>query len=168
MNEARLLRFGTGKSHPAAAFYAQRLLVETLGFVLWHTPKPRHWVLGQGSHHRLLPASNQNLLFTGRTRHFLIFYPKAGTPAPGLPFSLYRGRARRQTRRPQLVPRWLGSSLLSGLSVRYAMLAQLPAPDFVPLFFSIVVPLGGALVWALWELEQLVQPLQLRIRRDRR
>jgi hypothetical protein len=67
MDEARLLRFGAGKAHLGAAFHAQRLLVETLGFVFWHMPKPRHWVLAQGSHHRFLPASNQNLLFTGRT-----------------------------------------------------------------------------------------------------
>ena len=46
MNEARLLRFGAGKAHLGAAFHATRLLVEALGFVLWHTPKPRH--LGAG------------------------------------------------------------------------------------------------------------------------
>jgi hypothetical protein len=48
------------------------------------------------------------------------------------------------------------------------MLAELPAPDFVLLFLSIVVPLGGALVWAVWELERLLRPLHLKIRRDRR
>jgi hypothetical protein len=67
VDEVRLLRFSAGKAHLRAAFHAHRLLVETLGFVLWHTPRPRHWVLGQGSHHRFLPASNQNLLFTDRT-----------------------------------------------------------------------------------------------------
>jgi hypothetical protein len=49
MHEARLLRFGAGKAHLGATFHALRLLVETLGFVLWHTPEPRHWVLGHGS-----------------------------------------------------------------------------------------------------------------------
>jgi hypothetical protein len=39
MDEARLIRFGAGKTHLGAAFHAQRLLVEIiLGFVLWHTP----------------------------------------------------------------------------------------------------------------------------------
>ena len=44
MDEARLIRLGTGKAHHGAALYAPRFLVETLGFVLWHMPKPPHWV----------------------------------------------------------------------------------------------------------------------------
>ena len=60
MDEARLLRFGAGKAHLGAAFYAQRLVVETLSFVIWHTPNPRRyrsWA-NQNSHHRFLPVSN--------------------------------------------------------------------------------------------------------------
>ena len=48
------------------------------------------------------------------------------------------------------------------------MLALLPAPEYVLLFLSVVVSLGGALVWALWELEQLLQPLRIRVGRDQR
>ena len=68
MDEARLIRFGAGKTHLGAAFHAQRLLVEIiLGFVLWHTPKPASLGGGPRVPHRFPSANNQNLLFTGRT-----------------------------------------------------------------------------------------------------
>ena len=60
MDEARLVRFGAGKAHLGAAFYAQRLVVETLSFVIWQTPNPRRyrsWA-NQNSHHHFFPASN--------------------------------------------------------------------------------------------------------------
>jgi hypothetical protein len=47
LDEARFFPFGAGKAHLGIALHAQRLLVQTLGFVLWHTPKPRHEALGQ-------------------------------------------------------------------------------------------------------------------------
>ena len=39
MHKARLFRFGARKAHLGTTFHALRLSVETLGFVLWHTPK---------------------------------------------------------------------------------------------------------------------------------
>src|ERR1700730_13095305 len=44
MHEARLVRFGAGKAHFRAAFYAPRFFVETLGLVLCHCP-PHGWLL---------------------------------------------------------------------------------------------------------------------------
>jgi hypothetical protein len=68
MDEARLIRFGAGKTHLGAAFHAQWLLVEIiLGFVLWHTPKPASLGGGPRVPHRFPSTNNQNLLFTGRT-----------------------------------------------------------------------------------------------------
>jgi hypothetical protein len=63
MDEARLVRFGAGKAHLGAAFYAQRLVVETLSFVIWHTPNPRRyrsWA-NQNSHHRFFSGKQLEL-----------------------------------------------------------------------------------------------------------
>jgi hypothetical protein len=38
MHEARLVRFGAGKAHLAAAFHAMRVFVEALDLALWHCP----------------------------------------------------------------------------------------------------------------------------------
>jgi hypothetical protein len=43
-----------------------------------------------------------------------------------------------------------------------AMLTSLTAPDFTLLLLGVIAVLGGALVWAFWEMEQRLEPLRSR------
>ncbi len=45
------------------------------------------------------------------------------------------------------------------------MLASLTAPDSALLLLAVTSSLAGALVWAFWEMEQRLRPLQLRTSR---
>jgi hypothetical protein len=42
------------------------------------------------------------------------------------------------------------------------MLTSLSAPDFTLLLLGVIAFLGGALVWAFWEMEQRLEPLRAR------
>jgi hypothetical protein len=66
MHEARLVRFGAGKAHLAAAFHAIRVFVEALDLALWHCP-PHEWLMAPGKlrfHNWKVAATNRNLPFT--------------------------------------------------------------------------------------------------------